>query len=788
MKKTILLFLFVFAGYTVLALLLYYPFVFQSKILLAPDTLVPLASTIALDRVHEATGNYPLWQPWIFSGMPTVEAFSYLSGLYFPNLFFKLFHPDGIVLQLLHLAFAGFGVFLFLRSYRLTTLAAVFGGAVFMLNPYMTAMLVHGHGSQLMTTAYIPWMLWAAMRLVERGGLTDAGILALVAGFQLQRAHVQIAYYSWMLTLLLVLFLLIARRASLLKNFRLALLLLLALACGLGMAASIYIPASQYAAYSVRGMAAGGGGASWEYATLWSMHPLELLTFLVPGCFGFGGVTYWGFMPFTDFPNYAGIVVLLLAIGGLLLRRKEPLTWFFGAGLLLFLLLSFGSFFSPVFNLFYYAAPLFSKFRVPSMALIMVYLILAFFASAGVHELLHCQSDRLKKPFYKGLFALVGILLLFLVFEQSIEVFFRSLFPDPSVESFNLAFMVNKMRWENLKESFFVIILFVMLSAGVLWLLIKNMLSRKLTVALLLLIALGDIILLDLEIINPSAASLRNPVSTHSRVVERAFRHDDITSFLASRKGVFRIYPAGLLFTENKFALFGIESTGGYHPAKLKLYEEFLAKTENLASLNILRMLNVAYLITPEPVVHPSLELVKTGSLQLVNGPLPVYVYTLQGTNPRAWFAKRVTGLKSDEALFARLLEDPAAPGEAYVDGSLWTGSRTYAAATVTALDAQPESMILKVSAPGEAFLVVSELYYPLRWKVTVDGRTASMIKVNGLLRGVVVPAGSREVSFNYDRSGFETGQRISLGAFVLALLLVIVGVLVVHFRKKHGI
>jgi len=80
-KKTILLFLIVFAGYTVLALLLYYPLVFQSKILLAPDTLVPLASTIALDRVHEATGNYPLWQPWIFSGMPTVEAFSYLSAL-----------------------------------------------------------------------------------------------------------------------------------------------------------------------------------------------------------------------------------------------------------------------------------------------------------------------------------------------------------------------------------------------------------------------------------------------------------------------------------------------------------------------------------------------------------------------------------------------------------------------------------------------------------------------------------------------------------------------------------
>ncbi len=787
-KKSILLFLIVFAGYTVLALLLFYPLVFQSNILVAPDTLVPLASTIALDRVHEATGSYPLWQPWIFSGMPTVESFSYLSGLYYPNLFFNLFHTSGIFLQLLHLAFAGFGLFLFLRDFRLSTIATFFGGAVFMLNPYMTAMLVHGHGSQLMTAAYIPWMLWAIRRLVERQGLTEAGILALVAGFQLQRAHVQIAYYSWMLSLLFLLFLLISRRDGLHKNLKLTLLILLALACGIGMSASIYLPASQYAAYSVRGMAAAGGGATWDYATLWSMHPLELLTFLCPGSFGFGGVTYWGFMPFTDFPHYAGIVVLLLAIGGAASRRKEPTTWFLVAGLLLFLLLSFGSFFTPVFNFFYYAAPLFSKFRVPSMALIMVYLILAFFAALGVQELLQCPSDRLKKPLYKGALAFASLLLLFLVFEQSIEGFFRSLYPDPSVGGFNMAFMVNKVRWEQLKDSFLVVMLAVTLSFGVLWLIIKNTLSRKLSVVLLIFIALGDLLSLDLQIVIPSEASLRPPVFTDSTIVERAFRHDDITSYLASRKGLFRVYPAGPLFAENKFALFGIESAGGYHPAKLKLYEEFLAKTGNLASLNILRMLNVLYIITPEPVENPALELVKSGSLHLAAGPLKVYVYRLQGALPRAWFANRLTSVKADEDLFPKLLDDHAASGEAYVEGAAWTGTKTFSAATVTSVQVKPEMMDLLVSAPGEAFLVVSELYYPLRWKVKVDGHNASMTKVNGLLRGVIIPAGSNRVEFYYDRSGFETGRWISLGAFGTAILLISVGVVAGRFRTKPGI
>jgi len=789
-QKKILPLLTLFGGYLLLVLLLFYPLVFQSNTLLAPDSLIPHASTLALDKLQAQTGAYPLWQPWLFSGMPTVEAFSYLSGLYYPNVVFNFFHTDGIVLQLLHLAFAGLGVFFFLRQYGLATLAASFGGAVFMLNPYMTAMLVHGHGSQLMTVAWMPWMLWATMRLFERGRLLDAGTLALIAGFQLQRSHVQIAWYSWLLVLLLAVFLFVFKRGLVAKGVGVLLLLVVALGCGVAMSASIYLPASEYAAYSVRGMAAQGGGSAWEYATAWSMHPLELFTFLLPGAFGFGGVTYWGFMPFTDFPHYAGIVVLLLAVAGGVLRKKEPLTWFIAGGLLLALLLSFGSFFSPVFDLFYHFAPLFSRFRVPSMALIMVYLLLSFLAAAGFHELYQRlqhepQRQRLLKPIRIGSLILAVTLLLFLAFESPLESFFRSIFPEPQVGSFDLAFMINKVRWESLTGSFWSLLMVLTFTAGVLWLTIKGKLSSNVSVLLLILFALGDLLWLDVQIVHPSASSLRPSLYAESRTIEPAFQPDDITRYLAAQRGPFRIYPAGELFTENKFALFGIESVGGYHPAKLKIYEEFLAKTENLSSLNILRMLNVGYIITSQPIEHPALELVKTGTLQLASGPVTASVYRLQQTAPRAWFAGQVLGVNSNEELFARIFDDQAPAGVAYIDGSLWNGARTFAAATVTSLDAKAETMVVKVAVPGEAFLVVSELYYPLRWKVKIDGRDASMVKVNGLLRGVVVPPGSREVRFSYDRSGFETGRWISLGAFGVALMMVAGGVIGRRFQQK---
>src|SRR5439155_807580 len=79
------------------------------------------------------------------------------------------------------------------------------------------------------------------------------------------------------------------------------------------MSAFLYLPTHEYSKLSVRG-GGEGGGAGLTYATSWSFHPREILTFVIPSMFGFGGSTYWGSMPFTDYPNYMGIVALALAI------------------------------------------------------------------------------------------------------------------------------------------------------------------------------------------------------------------------------------------------------------------------------------------------------------------------------------------------------------------------------------------------------------------------------------------------------------------------------------------
>ena len=105
-----------------------------------------------------------------------------------------------------------------------------------------------------------------------------------------------------------------------------------------------------------------GGGTGFEYATQWSVSLGETVTFLLPSFYGFGGVTYWGKMPFTDYPNYMGILLLLLAVWAVAARRSW-FVWTLAAGGFLAYLLSLGNNFF-LYKLFYNLFPYFNKFAI----------------------------------------------------------------------------------------------------------------------------------------------------------------------------------------------------------------------------------------------------------------------------------------------------------------------------------------------------------------------------------------------------------------------------------------
>jgi len=72
---------------------------------------------------------------------------------------------------------------------------------------------------------------------------------------------------------------------------------------------------------------------------------------------------------------------------------------------------------------------------------------------------------------------------------------------------------------------------------------------------------------------------------------------------------------------------------------------------------------------------------------------------------------------------------------------------------------------LLDVNAESAGLLILSELYYP-GWRATVNGRATEIYKVDGALRGILVPQGESRIAVAYAPFSFYAGGALSLLTF----------------------
>ena len=761
---------------SILLLILFNEVIVGNKTFGSSDNLSPKAIGIALNEMSGDDKSFPQWQPWVFSGMPTAEAFTNISNLYFPEYLFKIFSIPGMIIQIIHLLFCGIGMILLLRYLKCSYWASLLGSIGFMITPYMVTMIVFGHGSQVMTSAYLPWIFMFAMKVWERQDFIDIGILSLLLGFQLQRAHVQIAYYTWLLIGAYFLFRLI-EALFIKKNFNNLVYKkfgFLFVACVLGIAISmlIYLPSIEYSDYSVRGGSV-GGGAEYGYATSWSFHPKEILTFFIPSAFGFGGQTYWGYMPFTDFPNYIGIVILLLAIIGFF-SQKKFIHWFLIITTIIALFISFGKHFSLLYDFLYYFFPYFNKFRVPSMILILIQFNVCLLAAFGFDHIFQYAEKNLPKWFWVFSGILGALLFLMIFIGTSLKDFVSKFFPPPMIQDPRSAQYIQNLRWELWENDLWIMIVF----SGLLFILIWFLNTKKITKTIFAVAAIAlsviDLYFVDNKIISPSVNSGRSNQLISNKAVDNFFKEDEVINYLINDKQKFRIYPLGPLFGETRFAAFGLESVGGYHPAKLKIYNDLIKSTNNLASIPALKMMNVKYLISPQPINHPELELVKTATLKQSRSSIKVNIYQLKNNLPRAWFVKNVYNIE-DQDIWKKITDPNFNPKDvAFVENKI-DNELSYEA-IIKETKFSNHEISIKTKSKGNNFLVLSEVFYPLRWKSYINGSNVKTYKVNNAIRGLIVEDGENEIIFKLDQSRFHLGLIISIISFMISLIIIIYG------------
>jgi hypothetical protein len=281
-------------------------------------------------------------------------------------------------------------------------------------------------------------------------------------------------------------------------------------------------------------------------------------------------------------------------------------------------------------------------------------------------------------------------------------------------------------------------------------------------------------------------------------------RHDErFVSFDPERWGpwgyVARQRPddAGLLGSQQSM-VFGLEDAQGYNPWQLAAVWAFVRAAQPDADLRyassywkdlppvMLDLLQVGWAVSPtsrppEPGLVREAVQGEWGLFRL-GDPVPrasvVPDWRLVPAAPAPAPPALLSALEPgfDPAREAILERDPGIPHVVHPQTEADGGSA--GAATYRALG--PASARIDVTAVAPAIVLVRNAFAP-HWRATVDGRSAPVLRADGMVQGVPVQAGTHTIVLNYEDPWIGYGMLGSLAA-VAALLM---GALVTRRRRS---
>ncbi len=789
--------------------------IFYSQVMLAGKTFqMPdqQSSRATAPFVKEALarGITPLWCPYIFSGMPSFGSLlsaPHINRLdeFFSGLFRTAMMPEFTFIFFNYLLFALF-MFLLMRGLAVEPLPALFAGLAVIFIPQFVAFTAYGHNTKFLAVVLIPIILLLAKKMMEEKNALWFSLTALAIGYQMVRAHIQVSYYTFILLGIYLLYKEIAdfRRTKQIKPLLISAGLLAgAITAGVLLSMTLYTSVLDYQRFSIRGGSGEGGGLDFDYASNWSFHPLEMVTFFIPSFMGFGGATYWGKMPFTDYPLYFSVIVFILAGLAIVLRRDRT-TWIMTIVALFSLLVSFGKHLPLIYGPLFKILPYFNKFRVPSMIHIIFDIALLVLAGIGLQALfeLRTQLPQLKpmernrkmKSLKRYLYAFAGVVLLLalmVILGKSLYLGMAGSGGHTLNEAQRLQ-AYNKALIDSLKS-----IGLLALTIVLVFRFLKSRLTRlTLTIALSAMVVF-DLLMVDAKIIRPQNKSDEKAFFAATPAVQ----------YLKNETELYRIFPVLDDKSGNWYMYHLIPNISGYSAAKVRLYQDFLDETgfgsQDRYGLNsfmskywrvgmrdnrvtpvevpldqiaperrafdsaMLDMLNVKYLVLQYlPLNDPR--------YQPVADPEQIPLYRNTTVLPRAFFADSTRLLSGRKNVFDFMKSgrfDPRRVAIIEEKPPFPVAAASANKAEITRHDLHQIDLSAQVKSP--TILVLSEIYYPSGWKAYVDGKETRIFKTNYLLRGIFLQPGDHQIVFKFDPVSYRTGKWIStLTLFLLIGLL----------------
>ena len=371
-----------------LAPIFYFLPAIRNHLVLGPDDgmLFNVPLRVAAARIVQS-GHLPLWNPYIFSGMPLLATAQ--GGLLFPlNWFYLVFSPvvatDLMVISAYMVA--ALGAYLYARRTGASVAGALATSVIWQWGSFLIGQI--SHINIVHTAAMLPWVLWALERYVGNGSRARGAVLAALVALQVFAGHQQTTAYSLMLVAAYAIVMAVADRQTR-KRYLSALAFT---SIGLSLAAVQIVPTFELLRNSQRAT------ATYDFFTSFSMPRPFVSTFVAPYVMGGGDgrlfrAPYIGQAYYTEYVAYAGVLAIMLALVALLLKPDARAKFWAIAGLSC-LVLAFGSG-APLYlyRLVYYV-PILNLFRVPARHLMEVNFAVAVLAGRGLTSLAAMRGGR----------------------------------------------------------------------------------------------------------------------------------------------------------------------------------------------------------------------------------------------------------------------------------------------------------------------------------------------------------------------------------------------------------
>ncbi|MBK5187803.1 MAG: hypothetical protein JJD97_06125, partial [Gemmatimonadaceae bacterium] len=592
------------------------------------------------------TGSFPLWNPYIYGGLPYVAAMH--GDIFYPTFLLRMLMPTDVAMTvgfMVHIFLAGLFTYFFLRAWGLGFYPALLGGLAYMMGGPIASYVSPGHDGKLFVSALTPLALWMLVRGIRDGRLWAFGVFALTTGLAVLSPHPQLLQYMLLLSGVFALFLAFTANdggEALPRRTAITRLVLAAAAVAVGMliGAVQYLPVMEYVPWSPR-----AGGKGYDYATTYSFPIEELINTYVPQ---FSGIldAYWGRNGIHLHSEYLGVTVLMLAVlgfGAVRAARRRAFARFWLGTMCIALLWALGNS-TPFFHLVYAIVPGTKFFRAPSTIIYVVALAIAVFAALGVERVLALQFTR---RYLIGWGIAAGILLLLGVSGGLTSMAVSIAGPERAdfAEANAGALVLGSLR------SFVV-------AATTLGILFAFMSGRLRPVAVLWSIA--ALVALDLWSIERLYWQFSPPAA-------QLFAGDPIIDYLKGIKEPGRVLALELspqtdarrdpyLSTQaNGLMVHGIRQVVGYHGNSLGRYND-LIEGRHLVEPQLWHLLNVRYLLTDADSVPLDGITRLAGPVKNAAGSTE-YLYRLPGENAFAWVAPVI--VKAGDAPVLATLLDP---------------------------------------------------------------------------------------------------------------------------------